>query len=117
VSDAGRPSLLASLAAVAEALGSDPATVAESLIEDLDGGLSEVRRALDRGDARASLRAAHAARNGALLIGDTRLLRLLGELEGALRAQDLAAAGAKLEELRSGWAQVRRVLRRANRSR
>lgn len=94
-------------------LDQDLATIVATLISDTERGLDGVDRALADEDLASAARAAHAARNGALLIDDRALLQALGELETAARRSDLESARAARELLRERWPRVRGALERA----
>ncbi len=100
------------LATLSSALGEDLATVVSILSADLERGLEGVDRALAAGDLAAAARAAHAARNGALMLDHRPLLELVAMLENAARSGALPDVLAARGELSERWPALREALAR-----
>jgi HPt (histidine-containing phosphotransfer) domain-containing protein len=94
-------------------LGTDVSEIVQTLDDELRRALADIEAALVAGDLPAAARAAHAARNSALMIGAAPLLAQLDELESSARAGDLTAARRAQNRVQEHWPALRSELARA----
>src|SRR5437764_15286460 len=73
-------------------MGDELGSVVESLLESLSDSIEQIGAALAEEQLDAATRAAHGARNDALLVGAGQLLRALTDVETATRAHQLGPA-------------------------
>ena len=93
-------------------LGTDVSEIVQTLDAELQRALADIEAALPAGDLTAAARAAHAARNSALMIGARPLLEALGEIETGAREGEPEAVRAGLARLRDCWPALRVELER-----
>ena len=91
-------------------LGQPPAAIAAALHAELVGALAAIDAGLDAGDLEAVGRAAHAARNSALMIVARPTLAALDAVEAAVRDDDLRRAHGARDALRGVWPRLARRL-------
>ncbi len=94
---------LTRLAGLQPLLGSQLPEIVAGLVRDLGAAIDELERAVTVGDLDAAARAAHDARNSALMLDARLLLDALRELENAARAGRPDAVATGLVRLRAGW--------------
>lgn len=104
---------LTQLAELQDALNQDLQALVATVVSDVERNLDQVDRALFDDDLAAARRAAHAARNGALLIDDRTLLDALAELETSAQEGDHARVRSARAALHERWPSVRGALERA----
>ena len=97
-----------------DVMGSEVGPIVASMLVTMTGAIEEVEAALAAGELDRATRAAHAARNDALMLGAGPLQRTLSELEAATRLLDEAEARAALERLRKIWPATRAGLAAAS---
>ncbi|HTX08233.1 MAG TPA: hypothetical protein VME22_06455 [Solirubrobacteraceae bacterium] len=95
-------------------LGSDAASIVAPMLAGLTKAIEEVEAGLAAGDLARATRAAHAARNDALMLGARPLLEALTELEAAGREFDQARADEALLRVREVWPPTRDELAAAS---
>jgi HPt (histidine-containing phosphotransfer) domain-containing protein len=95
-------------------MGSEVGPIVASMLVSMTGAIEEVETALAAGELDRATRAAHAARNDALMLGAGPLQRALSDLEAATRRLDEAQARAALERLREIWPATRAALAAAS---
>ena len=100
---------------LAHDLGGELSEVVGALVDELDTALAQIDAALSLGDLDGVSRAAHAARNSALMIDARRLLEELDVVETAARGGDHGAARDGRDRLRARWPALRARLDRAGR--
>jgi HPt (histidine-containing phosphotransfer) domain-containing protein len=93
-----------------EVMGSDAAGILAPMLAGMTETIEEVEAGVAAGDLDRAVRAAHSARNDALVLGARPLLDALTELEAAGREYDSAGAGAALERVRVVWPPTRAEL-------
>jgi hypothetical protein len=102
-----------------EVLGSDLQEIVTGVLASLCDAIEETERRMAEADLQAASKAAHAARNDALLVGAKDLLAALTALEEAARGGRAAFARAALATLHEVWpstrAELTRVAARSNR--
>lgn len=98
---------LARIDELKDLMGSEVGPIVASMLGTMTGAIEEVEAALAAGDLDRATRAAHAARNDALMLGAGPLQRVLTELEAAGRKFDEVEARAALERLRKIWPATR----------
>jgi len=94
---------LTRLAKLQPLLGSRLPEIVTGLVRELGVAIDELGRAVTAGDLDAAARAAHAARNSALMLDARPLLNALRELENAARAGRSDTVTTSLVGLREGW--------------
>jgi HPt (histidine-containing phosphotransfer) domain-containing protein len=95
-------------------MGSEVGPIVASMLVSMTGAIEEVEAALAAGELDRATRAAHAARNDALMLGAGPLQRALSDLEAATRRLDEAQARVALERLREIWPATRAGLAAAS---
>lgn len=103
----------ARLAELQDLLGTDLDAIVATLVRELSQAIDAVADGLAARDLDAVSRAAHAARNSALMIDAGPLLERLAALESAARRADMAAALEAQAQLAAAWPGLRRRLERA----
>ncbi len=93
-----------------EVMGSDAASIVAPMLAGMTEAIEEVESGVAAGDLDRAVRAAHSARNDALMLGARPLLDALTELEAAGREYDSARASAALERVREVWPPTRAEL-------
>ena len=91
-------------------LGEPPEAIAATLLAELERALASIDAGVDAGDLEAVGRAAHAARNSALMIAAEPTLAALDVLERAVRDGDLDGVARARETVRGRWAPLARRL-------
>jgi hypothetical protein len=86
--------------------------IVAGMLETMSNAVEQVERAMIELDLAAAAKAAHAARNDALLVGARALLGALTEVEEAARGGDATTTGAALLSLRRVWPSTRDELAR-----
>jgi len=97
---------LTRLAQLQPLLGSQLPEIVTGLVRELGVAIGELERAVTAGDLDAAARAAHAARNSALMLDARPLLDALRELENAARAGRSDPVAIGLVGLRAEWRQL-----------
>ena len=95
-------------------MGSEVGPIVASMLATMTGAIEEVETALAASDLDRATRAAHAARNDALMLGAVPLQQALSDLEAATRLLDEARARAALAQLRKIWPATRAGLAAAS---
>jgi HPt (histidine-containing phosphotransfer) domain-containing protein len=98
---------LTRIAELKDLMGSEVGPIVAGMLGTMTGAIEEVEAALAAGELDRATRAAHAARNDALMLGAGPLQRALTDLEAATRRLDEGAAGAALARLREIWPATR----------
>jgi HPt (histidine-containing phosphotransfer) domain-containing protein len=93
-----------------EVMGSDAASIVAPMLAGMTEAIEAIEGGVAAGDLDRVTRAAHAARNDALMLGARPLLEALTELEAASREYDEARAGAALDRVREVWPPTRAEL-------
>ena len=101
------------LAELQQLLGKRVSEIVAMLLDELTTALDAIAAALTAGDLEATARAAHAARNSALMIDARPLLDHLAAVETAARRRDPASARTAHHQLRADWPRLRDRLDRA----
>ncbi|MBV9466041.1 MAG: Hpt domain-containing protein [Solirubrobacterales bacterium] len=96
-------------------LALDLPELVDRLVGDTAAAVLGIKAAIAEGDLEGVARAAHAARNDALMLGAPPLLAALERLEQAARSGQADAASAAFEQLESIWPPTRQALERAAR--
>jgi hypothetical protein len=104
---------LARLAELPAALGRELPEIVAILLRELTVAFADLHAAIQSGDLVAARRAAHSARNSALMIGAQPLLAGLADLEAHARAGDIAGVQIVHDGLRERWPMLRVRLTRA----
>ena len=86
--------------------------VVDGFLEDAPRLIAALRTALDAGDAAAAIRGAHTIRGASATVGGEALRGVAWEMEKAGVAGDLAAVAARLPELESELARLRKAMER-----
>lgn len=97
-----------------DVMGSEVGPIVASMLVTMTGAIEEVEAALAAGELDRATRAAHSARNDALMLGAGPLQRALTDLEAATRLLDETGARAALERLRQIWPATRAGLAAAS---
>jgi hypothetical protein len=103
---------LGRLERIQEALGSDVPEIVSGILRTMSDAIAQVERAMAEADLPAAAKAAHAARNDALLVGAEDLLGALSDLEEAARRGAMSAAEAAHAVVREVWPSTRSELTR-----
>jgi HPt (histidine-containing phosphotransfer) domain-containing protein len=90
-----------------EVLGSDTASIVTPMLAGMTEAIDQIEAGVAAGDLDRATRAAHAARNDALMLGARPLLDALTELEAAGRELDQARANEALLRVRDVWPPTR----------
>jgi HPt (histidine-containing phosphotransfer) domain-containing protein len=85
----------------------------DQLRRDIEAGIEKLDAAFASGDLTAIAQAAHTARNDALMLDATELLRTLEGLESAAREGERASVSTELRQLHAVWPGLRDQLLRA----
>jgi hypothetical protein len=101
---------LARLAELPAALGRGLPEIVAILLRELTAAFADLAAAVETGDLIAAGRAAHAARNSALMIDAQPLLAGLGDLESHARAGDVPGVRITHDGLRRHWPMLRAQL-------
>jgi HPt (histidine-containing phosphotransfer) domain-containing protein len=88
-------------------MGSDVASIVAPMVASMTKAIEEVEAGMSAGDLERATRAAHAARNDALMLGARPLLDALTELEAAGREFDEIRAADALSRVREVWPPTR----------
>ncbi len=99
---------------IKDLMGSEVGPIVASMLVTMTGAIEEVEAALAAHDLDRATRAAHAARNDALMLGAGPLQRALSDLEAATRVLDETGSRAALERLRQIWPATRAGLAAAS---
>ncbi len=91
-------------------LGEPPEAVAATLLHELELALAAIDAGVDTEDLEVIGRAAHAARNSALMVAARPTLAALRALEAAVRDGDPEGARRARDTLRDPWARLERRL-------
>lgn len=91
-------------------IGDELGSVVETLLESLTESIEQVETALADEQLDDATRAAHRARNDALLVGASQLLGALTDLETATRAQQLGPARQAWQRALAVWPATREEL-------
>jgi HPt (histidine-containing phosphotransfer) domain-containing protein len=97
-----------------DVMGSEVGPIVASMLATMTGAIEDVEAALAASELDRATRAAHAARNDALMLGAGPLQRALTDLEAATRRFDAAGAQAALERVREIWPPTRAGLAAAS---
>jgi hypothetical protein len=98
---------LARLAELPGVLGRELPEIVAILLRELTAAFADLAAAIETGDLIAAGRAAHAARNSALMIDAQPLLAGLADLESHARAGDMPGARIVHDGLRRRWPTLR----------
>lgn len=101
------------LAQLQQPLGKRVCEIVAMLLEELTTALDAIAAALTADDLDAAARAAHAARNSALMIDAQPLLDDLAALEAGARQRDAVSARTAHHQLCADWPRLRDRLERA----
>lgn len=101
---------VARLSELEELLGTDRDAIVGTLVTELTTAVLRINEGLASGDLAEVAAAAHAARNSALMIDAQPVLRVLKQLEGCARSNELEGALAARARLRRAWPRLRRQL-------
>lgn len=101
---------LSRLTELQQVLGSALPELITKLVSEVDDAIVEIEAGFAAGDLDRTALAAHAARNSALILGTGPVLKALAEVESGSRAGDRELEKGGLEQLRSAWPPVRRLL-------
>ena len=88
-------------------MGSEPAAMVATMLRSMTSAIEQLESATAAGELDRAARAAHAARNDALMVGASRLQEALTELEAAARNSDGDGARVALERIREVWPPTR----------
>jgi hypothetical protein len=97
---------------IQEVLGADVAEIVTGMLATLSEAIRDAERGMAEADLDATAKAAHAARNDAVLVGAHDLLAALTDLEQAAGRGEASTAEAALETLRRVWPSTREELAR-----
>ena len=97
---------------IQEVIGSDVPEIVAGMLTTMSDAIAEVERRMAEAELAAAAKAAHAARNDALLVAAKDLLAALTAVEDAARHGDTKAAEAALVALREVWPSTRDELAR-----
>jgi hypothetical protein len=95
------------LAELPAALGRELSEIVAILLRELSDAFADLEAAIQIGDLGAAGRAAHSARNSALMIDAQPLLAGLADLEAHVRAGDMTGARIVHGGLRERWPRLR----------
>jgi HPt (histidine-containing phosphotransfer) domain-containing protein len=95
-----------------EVMGTRLPDIVRRVIESLDGAIAQLEDALAAGELDAAAKAAHAARNDALMVGAKTLLVSLTEVETAARDGQAESTARALLGVRDAWPRTRDELDR-----
>ena len=88
-------------------MGAQAGAMVAAMLRSMTSAIEQVEAATAAGELDRATRAAHAARNDALMLGARPLQEALTELEVAARAWDAARTDVALERLRAVWPPTR----------
>jgi HPt (histidine-containing phosphotransfer) domain-containing protein len=94
-----------------DVMGSDAASIVASMLTSMAEAIDELESGMAAGELERATRAAHHARNDAMMLGARPLLEALTDLEAAGRDSDEARATAALEQVRAVWPTTRDELK------
>jgi HPt (histidine-containing phosphotransfer) domain-containing protein len=101
---------LTRIAELKDLMGSEVGPIVAGMLGTMTGAIEEVEAALAAGELDRATRAAHAARNDALMLGADRLQAALSDFELAARDADAARSREALERVRADWPPTREQL-------
>jgi HPt (histidine-containing phosphotransfer) domain-containing protein len=104
VSDYFDVSRISNLEAV---MGTEAGAIVATMLRSMTSAIEQVESATVAGELDLATRAAHAARNDALMVGAGQLQEALTELEAATRRWDGDRARVALERIREVWPPTR----------
>jgi hypothetical protein len=104
---------LSRLAELQDLLGAQLPQIVATLLAELARALRDIDAGLGGRDLAAVARAAHDARNSALMIDAQPLLACLGELESCALGCDLTSALVAQQRVTEAWSPLRRSLQQA----
>jgi hypothetical protein len=97
---------------IQDVIGSGVPEIVAGMLATLSEAVAEAERRVAESDLEATAKAAHAARNDALLVGAQDLLAALTVLEAAARRGETSAAETALATVREVWPGTRDELAR-----
>ncbi|MFL5829931.1 MAG: hypothetical protein ACJ76X_08455 [Solirubrobacteraceae bacterium] len=97
---------------IQDVVGSDVPEIVAGMLRTMGDAIAQVERAMAELDLAAVAKAAHAARNDALLVGAKDLLAALTNVEDAARRSAAIEAKAAQSVLREVWPSTRAELSR-----
>jgi HPt (histidine-containing phosphotransfer) domain-containing protein len=90
-----------------QAMGSEAGALAASTLAGMSQAIEQLEEAVLAGDLDRAIRAAHACRNDAMMVGARQLLEALTAVEAAGRDYDEARTATALERVRDVWPPTR----------
>lgn len=88
-------------------MGAEAGAIVATMLRSMTSAIEQVESATAAGELDQATRAAHAARNDALMVGARQLQEALSELEAATRNWDGDRAHVALERIREVWPPTR----------
>jgi HPt (histidine-containing phosphotransfer) domain-containing protein len=98
------------LAQIEQVMGAKLPEIVGGIVQSLSTAISQLEEAMGSGEWQRAAKAAHAARNDALMIGAKRLLVSLTEIETSAREERGADAERALVDMRATWPGTRAEL-------
>lgn len=98
---------LSRISALQRVMGSEASAIVATILRSMSSAIEQVESATAAGELDGATRAAHTARNDALMVGAGQLQEALSELEAATRNWDEDGAQAALERVRQVWPPTR----------
>ena len=100
------------LAQLQEVMGAELPELVGGILQSLTAAIGQLEEATHSGELERAVKAAHAARNDALMIGAKPLLTALTEVETAARGGRANGAEQAMAGLREAWPRTREELQR-----
>jgi HPt (histidine-containing phosphotransfer) domain-containing protein len=98
---------LSRIADLEAVMGARASAIVATMLRSMSSAIEQVESATAAGELDQATRAAHAARNDALMVGARQLQEALTELEAATRSGDADRARDALERIREVWPPTR----------
>lgn len=100
------------IAELQDILGADTKAILSSMLTSMTDAIEQLEAAVAAGELDHAIRAAHRARNDALMLSAAQLQAALTELEAAARDADEPRTRDALEHVRAVWPPTREELAR-----